>query len=272
MVELFEKDIIETGIRSSKGNQLKWRAGDIWYKADYAGYEALSEIITSRMMDCSDLKKDEFVLYDFEKIKYKANSFNGCRSKNFIKNGQQLITLERLYKSFYGESLYVNIYKIANVEDRFDYLVRQTERMTGIKGFAIYLNKVLTVDAISLNEDRHMHNIAVILNHDGTYSLCPIFDQGAGLLSDTTLDYPLGEDPYKLIDTVKAKTISDVFDEQLDISEKHSHSQMHFSFTKADVISWLADEDLVSNYSSRVLNRVEKVVLDRMRKYQYLFS
>ena len=34
--------------RSSKGNQLKWYRDDLWYKADYTGYEGLVEDVYKR--------------------------------------------------------------------------------------------------------------------------------------------------------------------------------------------------------------------------------
>ena len=52
----------------------------------------------------------------------------------------------------------------------------------------VYMNKLLTIDALFLNEDRHTHNIAVLMNGKGDYAYCPIFDNGAGLLADTTMD------------------------------------------------------------------------------------
>lgn len=39
------------------------------------------------------------------------------------------------------------------------------------------------MDALFLNDDRHSNNIAV-LECDGKYGYCPIFDNGAGLLSN----------------------------------------------------------------------------------------
>ena len=42
----------------------------------------------------------------------------------------------------------------------------------------------------------------------GKFDYCPIFDNGAGLLADTTMDYPLNMDIYKLIDSVESKTFS----------------------------------------------------------------
>ena len=64
-----------------------------------------------------------------------------------------------------------------------------------------------------------MHNIALILKPDGDYRLCPVFDLGAGLLSDTGMDYPIGDDLFQLIDSVQAKTISDDFFEQVDLAD-----------------------------------------------------
>ncbi len=94
-------------------------------------------------------------------------------------------------------------------------LFDRTREMTGLKNFGAYMTKLMTIDAFFLNEDRHSHNIAVILCSDGTYRYCPIFDQGAALLADTTMDYPLNRDTYELLREVKAKTFCEDFEEQL---------------------------------------------------------
>ena len=72
MVELFEQDIRENDRQSSKGNQLKWQNGDIWYKADYTGYEGLAEYMISHLLLNSTLRQEEFALYDLEQIRYKS--------------------------------------------------------------------------------------------------------------------------------------------------------------------------------------------------------
>ena len=94
---------------------------------------------------------------------------------------------------------------------------------------------MLTIDSFFLNEDRHLHNIAVLVDEDNHYDYCPIFDNGASLLSDTTMDYPLSEDVYKLIDVPKSKTFCRDFEEQLDITEELYGENLHFNFTKKDV-------------------------------------
>ena len=87
--------------------------------------------------------------------------------------------------------------------------------MTGLQDFGAYLNKLLTIDAFFLNEDRHTHNIAVLMNEKEEFAYCPIFDNGAGLLADTMMDFPLSEDVYTLMRQAQAKTICADFDEQL---------------------------------------------------------
>ena len=38
---------------TSKGDQLKWKIDDRWYKADYMGYEGLSEVLVSDLLQKS---------------------------------------------------------------------------------------------------------------------------------------------------------------------------------------------------------------------------
>ena len=268
MVELFEQDIMTNDRQSSKGNQLKWENSGIWYKADFTGYEGLAEYMISHLLKKSTLSEEEYVLYELEEIKYKANIYTGVKSDSFLEEGWQIITLERLFKNFFGESLYLSIYKIADHEERLVFLVNQVERMTGLKDFGIYLNKLFTIDAFFLNEDRHMHNIAVLMNGNGEFKYCPIFDNGAGLLADTRMDYPLSEDVYALMGQCHSKTICTDFDEQLDISEKMFKTNLKFAFSKKDVRDLL---ESVTMYSKEEKRRVETILCEQIRKYSYLF-
>ena len=269
MVQLFEQDIKTTDRQSSKGNQLKWENNGIWYKADYTGYEGLAEYIISHLLQKSSLATDEFVLYDLEQMQYKETVYTGAKSKSFLTEGWQIITLERLFHNFFSKSLYKAIYTIPEHENRLSFLVEQVERMTGLQNFGVYLNKLFTIDAFFLNEDRHTHNIAVLMNEKGEFAYCPIFDNGAGLLADTTMDYPLSGDVYLLMNESKAKTICDSFDEQLDLSEKLYGENIKFYFTQKDVRELLEN---VSMYTKEEKDRVERIVCAQMKKYGYLFK
>lgn len=268
MVELFSRELLDDGRRSSKGNQLKWKHDSSWFKADYAGYEGLAEYMVSSLLAYSTLTEEEYVHYDTERIVYKGGIHSGCRSEDFLHPKTQLITLERLFRNQFGQSLYISVFRIENPENRLEYLVRQVQRITGIKDAGSYFTKMLTIDAFFLNEDRHTHNIAVIADETGRYRFSPFFDHGASLLSDTRMDYPLGGDLYKQIDAAKAKTVSEDFDEQLFAAEKLFGQQLQFTFSKKTVNELLEAEPY---YPEEIKNRVRTILFDRMRKYSHMF-
>ena len=142
MIELFEQNIRKNDRQSSKGNQLKWENQGIWYKADYTGYEGLAEYIISHLLERSTLLQEEYVLYELEEIKYKTTVYAGVKSSDFLRDNWQLITLERLFQQFFGQSLYKAICSIEGNENRMIFLTEQVERMTGLKDFGKYLNKL----------------------------------------------------------------------------------------------------------------------------------
>lgn len=270
MVSLFDQNVRTYDRQSSKGNQLKWENEGVWYKADYTGYEGLSEYIVSNLLRKTSLLPEEYVRYTTEEINYRRTIYLGAKSNNFLTDNWQIITLERLFKTFFGESLNRCIYRISDLDKRLLFLCTQVERITGISDFGIYMNKLFTIDALFLNEDRHTHNIAVLMNDKREFRLCPIFDFGASILSDTTMDYPLADNPLDLISSVEAKTISFDFEEQMDISEQLYGNHLKFFFTAADIHALLTSKE-ASIYSEEICNRVEIILLEQMRKYQYLF-
>ena len=213
MVELFEQDERQNNRQSSKGNQLKWINNGIWYKADYTGYEGLAEYMVSHLLLKSSLRQDEFVLYEPEQIRYKDAVYSGVKSNDFLEKDWQLITLERLFKTFFGQSLYQSIFKISDPEKRLIFLVEQVERVTNLSDFGVYINKLFTIDAFFLNEDRHTHNIAILMNKDGRFAYSPIFDNGAGLLSNMRTA-PMDIEPKALIVAQRAHSFGMTFDRQ----------------------------------------------------------
>ena len=131
------------------------------------------------------------------------------------------------------------------------------------------MSKILAIDTFFMNEDRHMHNIGVLLDPLGIYHYCPVFDNGCSLLSDTTTDYPLEEDIIDLIPQVQAKTLSTDFLEQLDAVEKLYGQKLHFDFNGQIIETLLREEKF---YSTDIKIRVRDIILQQRRSYQYLFS
>ena len=267
MITLFDKELKDTSTRSSKGNQLKWEKENVWYKADYLGYEGLAEYVVSKLLEKSSLKENEYVNYSLEEISYKAAVFTGCCSDDFT-GDYSVITLERLFKSSYGEGLNKGIYSIVNHTERLKYLVAQVERLTGITDFGQYMCKLFTIDAFFLNEDRHTHNISVLMRGDSDFKLCPIYDNGAALLADTMLDYPIGCDLGEAISQVRTKTICDSPEEQLEIAESLYGQGVRFYWDEKDVEACLNEAVI---YSEEIRNRVKEILFMQKRKYSYLF-
>lgn len=269
MIELLEQDSKTNERQSSKGNQLKWLKKNTWYKADYTGYEGMAEYAVSNLLRYSNLNEEEYIIYETEEIRYRQQKYLGCSSLNFLPQDWQLITLERLFQGFYGKSLNKSIYQIENIENRIRFLVEQTIRITGLEDFGQYFSKLLTLDAFFINEDRHTHNIAVLMDQDGAYQYCPIFDNGAGLLSDTTMDYPMGIPIEKLLKTVTSKTVCSDFDEQLDTVERLYGQFIKFAFGENEVRLLLKGEKY---YSKEIKERILNILLAQKRKYRYLFQ
>lgn len=228
----------------------------------------MAEYIVSALLGYSNMKPDEYVDYKTEKITYKNNSYTGCMSVNFLTEGWKMITLERLFKNMYGESLTKAVYRIEDYADRVDFVVGNITRITGLNEFYIYFSKIMTIDTLFLNEDRHMHNIAVLIDDKGKYHYCPVFDNGSALLSDTTMDYPIGGSVEEMIKSAKAKTICMDFDEQLDAVEQVCGCHIKFDFCRKDVEKLLEEEPW---YDKNIKERVRDIIVSRKRKYQYLF-
>ena len=102
-----DEKIAET---SSKGNQEKWydEESGSWYKLDQFGYEALTETAVSMLLERSNVEHDTpftFVRYGMERLRVHGRERTGCSSRNFLRPGQALITVNRLLTNSLGMPL-----------------------------------------------------------------------------------------------------------------------------------------------------------------------
>ena len=268
MIDLSNYGKLDVNLKSSKGDQSKWLVDNIWYKADENGYESLSEYVVSKLLSKSSLHNEEYVMYDLVDVKYKNQVYHCCRSDNFLLPGDNLITIERLYMDINGQSLTETLNHIDGYKNRAKYLVNFVIDVTELNDFGEYLYKTLVIDALFLNEDRHLHNIAVVRKANGTFDYCPIFDNGASLLSNVKVDYPLNIDTLDLIRTVKAKTIGDDFIEAINEMEASYGTSISFSFDEKDIDELLKDIDV---YDSKIIKRVKQVLKYQRNKMMYYF-
>ena len=171
---------------SSKGNQEKWLEEGYWYKLDQFGYEALAEVFTSRLLDFSNIKKGTpftFVEYKIKRINAHGFERIACVSKNFLKKNQSIVTVSALFKKCFDVSVKRKLASLQSDKKRIEYLANTVSEITRLKEFPRYLTLLFEIDSLILNDDRHLNNIAVI-KEDNKYDYCPIFDNGAGLLSN----------------------------------------------------------------------------------------
>lgn len=212
-IKLYSDDrIAET---SSKGNQEKWQDNGRWYKLDQFGYEGLAEVTVSNLLKLSSIEHNtpfKFVRYSPEIINAHGIDRTGCSSKNFLKKGQSIVTMSHLFRS-YGMPLTESLSRLTSDKRRIAFIAEKTAELTGLDMFPQYLTLIFETDALFLNNDRHLNNIAV-LECNGKYDYCPIFDNGAALLSNM-MDYPMNIDPEALIKSVHARPLNTTFNRQM---------------------------------------------------------
>ncbi len=253
---------------TSKGDQPKWFRSGRWYKADHMGYETLAEVVISKLLTKSNVLS--YVEYSPVLIAFDGKEKPGCVSKNFLHSNEMLVPFERLHRAYKGLGMAQAISRIQDVAEKISYVADFVERTTGLTRVINYLTTLIELDVFFLNEDRHTNNLAVIRNETTReYRLCPVFDNGLTLLSDLK-DYPLGADLYDCIGRVQAKPFSPSFDEQFEAVADLPGEHLHFSFTKHDVSEILSELDTL--YLPEIINRVENIIFEQMRKYSIFFG
>lgn len=264
-----DEKIAET---SSKGNQEKWydSAANRWYKLDQFGYEALTETVVSTLLERSNIEADTpftFVRYHMERLQVHGRERTGCSSKNFLRPGQALITVNRLLSSHLGRPLREKLVRLSSDRKRIAYLAEATAELTGLELFPQYLTLLFEVDALSCNDDRHLNNIAVI-EQNGNYTYCPIFDNGAGLLSNTQLSQ-MDIAPPALISALRARPFNTSFTLQMNSARNLYGRQLAMpKMTTEDIREVLGP--ILEYYPRRdrgiITDRVEVCILMRQKK------
>lgn len=253
-------------VSSSKGNQLKWCDNGQWYKADYLGYESLAECIVSRLLEKTNVSN--FVQYRIKTVNRGGRNLVCCVSNNFLKDDEEVITLQRLFRTYMGIEISEYIAAMG-IKEKMQFVVNSVESITGMHDFGKYLALLLEVDALFVNEDRHFNNIAVIYNNKSNkYSFAPIFDNGASLFSDTSISFPESMSVSECLNVVESKPFSFSFDEQIDAVEELYGYPLQYWFTYRDLDILL--EEYHNTYSNTILDRVRATIEDRMYKFKYL--
>lgn len=174
---------------SSMGNLLKWiiveNGKTIYVKSStYTNvnfkhewmYESYSEVIVSRL--AKELGIENVVQYYLCKI-HLDNGITtiGCYSYSFLKEDEKYISIGYLDKTGILENYTLRGY------DGYVECVRDIHNKFHID-YEIELKKIITLDYITLNEDRHLNNFGFIYRlKDRRLRIAPIFDNGNSLFA-----------------------------------------------------------------------------------------
>lgn len=259
-------------LTSSKGNQEKWCENNIWYKLDQFGYEALAEAVTSKILKKSNIEADtpfSFVRYDVEKVNVHNVERTACVSRNFLKSGNAIVTINKLISNNLEISLSEKLSRLKSDKKRIQYIVDMTTEITGLECFDKYLTLLFEIDSLIMNDDRHLNNIAVVENN-GKFDYCPIFDNGAGLLSNTQI-YRMDIEPKGIMKNMVASPFSMTFNRELNTVHSLYGSVLKFpKFTKAEIDEII--KPYIEFYPKRdravIKNRVEQCILQRQKLFE----
>lgn len=249
---------------TSKGNQIKWFKDNKWLKADTMGYEGVAEALVSNLeMFVENIDFVEYslcVIDDYNDGEY-INSYNGCVSDNFTNEDESVISVDRILTQYYRTARYADTITKLSGKDLVSTVVNICSEITRISynDIMLYLSNMFKLDAVTLNEDRHLNNISFVKNINGTYRLAPIFDNGLSLLSDTQ-DYPMGYNLKSNMRKVKSKPFSSSFKKQIGYFDE-------YPLLRIDVKSFFEKIESVSSEDrTREFNRAYYILKLRLEE------
>ena len=206
-VKLYTRDVVAA--TSSKGNQEKWHeaSNDSWYKLDRVGFEALAEAMASEILiKYSNIETElgySIVPYYIDTVEVHKGTRIASVSPNFLKEGQSIQTAYHILKRVLGPDYQKILADEKTIPNRLKKIVDTIEQASGLRYFGEYLTLLFEVDALIGNEDRHLNNIAII-EENGVYSYCPLFDNGEGFMLDN-VKYPFDVETKGLMKHLRAK-------------------------------------------------------------------
>ena len=220
-----KKEIRQITLTSSKGNQEKWCEDGRWYKLDLFGYEALAEVLCSHLLSQWNLPF-RAVSYRMEQIALDGRPRTGCSSPDFLAPGQSVVTAAQLLRQYFGSDYRAVMASLPSDKQRILWLADTVRQITGLKAFGSYLTLLFEIDTLFANDDRHLNNIAVLRNTDGSFDYCPIFDLGAALLSNTQIcRYDIA--PQALLSSLRAAPFSMNFTRMMHTAQAQFGVHLH---------------------------------------------
>ncbi len=242
---------------SSRGSQIKFYKDNHWYKIDESGPEGKAEELASKILSCSNLEPDNFVKYESCTIEYEGKTYNGCRSKDFLAAGEQLISYEKIYKLTTGRLLSEDIILLGPPEEKIDFVAKMVKDFCELD-VKEHIAKNLTASMVLLDTDRHLNNIAIIADADlNHFRNAPIFDNGASFLSNYSIYPPSITE--KDIENERITVTGKPFSANLEYQAAAAGFAIRFDFDKIHNLLKHEPYSRMRNIATYLINKYEKI-------------
>ena len=165
-------------LASRLGYQTKFTSpkGGYWYKEDLRGGEALAEVLVSTFLrSCNYITSKDFVSYYFKHTSVESFDLRTCVSPNFLQKEEQFISFKDLLSLVHPPTE-----NLVGFDSKLDFIDSVFQQTVG-QSFREELLRLLTLDVMFRNTDRHLSNFGIILALNGTTRFAPIFDNGLAL-------------------------------------------------------------------------------------------
>lgn len=149
--------------------------GNFWYKRDVRGGEALAEVLVSTFLrSCSNLTSYDYALYGFD---YSSGvlDLKTCVSPTFLQEGELFVSFKKLL-----DLTDVSSKDLLGFDSKLDFIDSVFQQTVG-QSFREELLRLLTLDVMFRNTDRHLSNFGIILTPNCSIRFAPIFDNGLAL-------------------------------------------------------------------------------------------
>lgn len=177
-------DLDSLSSTTNKGNQEKWFYPDMnsHIKAafdyqDIVWKDYLCEIIATKLGNQLGLD----VVEAFPcRILDVSGVLSGSYTNSFLQDNEDFITFYRIFKHYgYNDDAIVRNQTVCK---RIQWVTDRLNEFTNLD-LSDYINRMIVLDFLVGNEDRHLNNFGVIVNRDtGKFRMAPLFDNGLSLL------------------------------------------------------------------------------------------
>lgn len=195
------------------------------------GNEPYSEVLASQLLD----------VLEYEHIKYTLETYRGKLVSSCDLMTNEEISLIPLYKMVYANN--------------FNDIIEYAKSINSIKE----LYQMIIFDYLSLNTDRHLGNIGVLVNSDTfkPIKLAPIYDNGASMLNY----YMVGDS----LEDFVARNIPNLYNSFSILAIKAKEKAGNSNIEKALNIKF--NRKKVKGYSDDKIDIIEKFVTNRVSEF-----